>query len=167
MATNEHQKQYRQMIASHEGVTAVRIEFQRLCETIALRLEIIRVQDPKVVFQFGQTRDVVTISSLVSMQATWIPPYADRVGPMEVLWTNFELALPNQEAWNSDVAERYQLSRLRVVPEVSSANQWMWTPSWEPELKLTTDELAAYMLRVFFELYRKRAIGQILPPDEW
>lgn len=161
----EFRTKRQEMMESHQGVNAVREQFEHLCVALQQRVAAIHEQSPGIAFKFGHDKHTITISSSVSMQAVWIPPYANRVGPMDVLWTNFGLALPGQMAFFPEKAERHELARWKVVPELTGAYQWVWAPSRQPDLRLTTDELADYLLQEFLEYYGKRASGEISPPS--
>lgn len=163
----DFRRRRQEMLESHEGVRAVRSEFESLGETLAERLEAIRTQNSQIAFRFGRNPQVITISSSVSMQATWIPPYANRVGPMQVLWTNFGVALPDQMSLYPEAAQKHRLAQWKVMPEVTGDYQWVWAPSTQPDLRLTTEELADFLLQEFLELFRKRMVGDIAPPKDF
>lgn len=163
----EYHKRRQQMLESHEGVEAVRAEFERFGEVLSARLDAIRAQNPQIAFRFGRNAQIVTVSSSVSMQATWIPPYANRVGPMQVLWTNFGVALPDQVSLFPEAAQKHRLAQWKVTPEVTGDFQWVWAPSTQKDLRLTSEELADFLLQEFLDLYGKRMSGAIAPPRDF
>jgi len=162
----DYRRRRQQLLESTEGVNAVRAEFDALAKHVVRKLDEIRAQNPQIDFRFGADSRVFAISSRVSLQGVWIPQYANRVPPLQVLWTNIPIALPGQRSLFPENADKYQLAKWTIAPELTSDYQWVWAPSTHPDQRLTTEELAEFLLQEFLELLHKRESGSLQAPRE-